>query len=123
MSSIAELELDGYETPRYVTALLKDLDDEIARLYWNKNQKEWNSPLFNTGTRYKNDTFELKAYDWDAEDNKDAENYYNFKYKDFKIYWYKHVGRGSFVNKQITPEEMIYIYDDCLNSLYRDFKE
>lgn len=107
-----------YKCPRWVIALLKDLDEEIARCYWNKYQKKWVSPLQNTGNHYINDTFELKAYDWDSEMNQ-----YNFKYNDLKISWYKHALRCPQSNKQIDADEFIFIYEECLKSIYRDFKE
>ena len=66
-----------YPAPRWIIALLIDLDYILSVSYWNKNQNKWISPLQNTGAEYKNDTFELKAYDWNEE------NTYNFKYGDF----------------------------------------
>lgn len=107
-----------YECPRWAIALLNDLDEEIARCYWNKNQKKWESPLQNTGNQYINDTFELKAYDWGAEMNQ-----YNFKYNDLEIYWYKHALRCPQANKKIDTDEFIFIYEQCIKSIYRDFEE
>lgn len=102
-----------FECPRYMTALLKDLDSEIARQYWNETQKEWESPLANTGNEFINDTFELKAYDWDDEED------YNFRYKDYRIAWYKHIGRNCVSNKKITPEIAVEIYKECFQSLQK----
>lgn len=111
-----EIDEQFYPCPRWIGAMLIDLDYEIGRLYWNKHQKKWDSPLQNTGAEYKNEVFELKAYNWNEED-------YNFRFGDFKIYWYKHINRAMEMNKKITPEEFVSIYNKCLDSVYKEFGE
>lgn len=107
--------MNGYQGIKWIEALLISIDDEIARLYWNKYQKEWLSPLGRDGGYYKNSTFELKSYDWDNEKEQ-----YNFKFGDFTISWYKHVKRGLEVSRDIDAEEFVFMYEECIQSLYED---
>lgn len=110
-----------YECPKYVIALIRDLDSYIGVCYWNKEQKQWQSPLQNTGNSYKNDTFELNAYDWSEEMNEN-----NFKAnmsngKPVTLTWYKHIGRCCTVSCDVYPEEWVRIYDRCMDSVRKDF--
>ena len=50
--------------PNWITALLGAIDYELTRIMWNINQKDFASPFGNTGNKFKNDTFEVIAYDW-----------------------------------------------------------
>ena len=43
------------------------IKNELDRLYWNKNQKEMDSPFENTGETYKNKTFKVCAYKWNED--------------------------------------------------------
>ena len=88
-----------YKCPRWVIALLEDIESEIARIYWNKNQKEWTSAFRNTGDEYIGKCFEVHAYSWADEPDYD----FNFKCGDIEISWYKHVSRGTMIN--ISPNE------------------
>lgn len=92
---------------------------EMDRLYWNKNQKEMSSPFDNTGETYSNDTFTVRAYNWEHN------NLPNFEYKDLKVYWYKHSNRGTSAVAQhtLTYEDIETMIDDCCKSLQRDFGE
>ena len=69
------------------------IKNELDRLYWNKNQKEMDSPFENTGKTYENKTFKVCAYKWN--ENNDEPNF-NYKNK-FFVYWYKYCGRGMLV--------------------------
>ena len=108
-----------YSCPHYVTALLNEIDNQLLRIMWNKNHKEYESPFGNTGNKFFNKVFQAQAYDW----NEDIEQQFNFKYKDVKISWYKYLGRDTTINKEITPEEAVHMFNDCINSLKEDFKE
>ena len=108
-----------YSCPHYVIALLNEIANQLSRIMWNKNQKEYESPFGNTGNKFFNKVFQVQAYDW----NEDIEQQFNFKYKDIKISWYKYLGRDTTINKEITPEEATKMFDDCINSLKEDFKE
>lgn len=108
-----------YDCPYYIIALLKEIDNQLLRIMWNKNQKEYESPFGNTGNKFFNKVFQVQAYEW----NEDIEQQFNFKYKDIEISWYKYLGRDTTINKEITPEEAADMFNDCINSLKEDFKE
>ncbi|MDD4804039.1 MAG: hypothetical protein PHN69_02595 [Candidatus Pacebacteria bacterium] len=71
------------------------------------------SPFENTGARFKNDVFEVQAYDWGNEEGQE----YNFKYKDFEVRWYKYLGRGTTQNRYIDEEELNDLLIECAQSL------
>jgi hypothetical protein len=102
-----------FECPEYIEALLKHLADELGRVVWNNTQKEYPSPFENTGNKFKSRTFKVEAYSWDE----DAHQQYNFKWKDVEISWYKYLGRGMSINKELTPGEAVEMFDDCLASI------
>ena len=103
----------SYECPRYVGALLEALDNMLCIKMWNKYQEEYSSPFGNTGNKFKNSVFEVEAYSWDDE----YEQPYNFKWKDIEISWYKYLGRDTTINKKITPEEAVKMFNECIESL------
>lgn len=102
-----------YECPNYIIALLETIEHILCIKMWNKYQEEYESPFRNTGNKFKNDVFEVEAYNW----NDDYEQLYNFKYKEIKINWYKYLGRDTTINKQITTEEAVDMFNDCYNSI------
>ena len=108
-----------YNCSNYIEAFLNTIKEFLNIKMWNKYQKEYDSPFDNTGNSYKNDTFEVEAYSW----NDDCEQPYNFKYKDIEISWYKYLGRDMTINKKVTPDEAIKMFDDCINSLQNIDKE
>lgn len=103
----------GKEVPNYVQAAFRQIDEELARVMWNVNQEEFDSPFDNTGNSFKNDIFEVEAYDWDEENNQE----YNFKWGDYKVRWYKHSRRDPEANRDISPEECAKMLDECLKSI------
>lgn len=103
----------SYECPQYIIALLRDINRVLNRMMWNNTQKEYDSPFENTGNTFKCSVFEVQAYSWDDS----IEQEYNFKFNDIKISWYKYLGRDTTINKQITPERAIEMYDKCIKKL------
>lgn len=101
--------------PQYIIALLRDLSSELERVQWNVNQKEYDSPFYNTGNSFKTDVFEVRAYYW-GEDEAEMDKP-NFKCGDVEISWYKHLGRGDTINKRISRRKMEKIYLKCLISI------
>jgi hypothetical protein len=99
-----------------IEAVLRQIENELSRVMWNNNQKEYISPFSNTGERYKNDVFEVRAYDWS--DNPEVE--WNFKYKDIEISWYKFCGRDMKWNRQIKLMELQQMLIDCLESILKE---
>ena len=113
----------NYDCPYYVVALLKELGNQLERVYWNKNQEEYDNPFENTGNRFSNGVFEVQAYSWDDENPTD----YNFKYyvgdkaniKDIEISWYKYLGRDTTVNQLLDSNIYIDMFNNCLYSIFK----
>lgn len=101
--------------PNYVQAAFSKIDEQLSRVMWNIHQKEYDSPFSNTGEKFKNDVFEVEAYSWDDEYNQE----YNFKWKDYKVRWYKHCLRDPQANREMTPDECAKMLDECLESIYK----
>ena len=99
--------------PNYVQAAFTEINAELLRVMWNINQKLYESPFDNTGNSFKNDVFEIEAYSWDDEYNQE----YNFKWKDYKVRWYKHSRRDPEQNRYISPEECATMLNECLESI------
>ena len=106
----------SYKASELLIAALKHIRDELDRVQWNNNQKEIES--FEYGDPYKNDTFEVQAYSWDDE----KEQPYNFKWGDVEISWYKHLCRGTSVNKPMTPALINKMLNECLKSILKEEK-
>lgn len=67
------------------------------------------------GNDFENDTFKVKSYRWNDEDDND----YHFWHKPsgLKIYWYKYPLRSPMSNMEITHEQFLSVLRDCFNSL------
>ena len=108
-----------FATPQYLIAAFIMIDEELDRVMWNIHQKEYASPFDNTGASYRNNVFEIEAYSWDE----DYGQPYNFKWKDLEINWYKHMQRGTNMNRETTPKEVAEMLDECISSLLEYEKE
>ena len=106
-------ESQRYNCPDYVVALLEGIESRLHIQLWNETQLDTESPFANTGASFKNDTFEVEAYNW----NDDICQPYNFKWRDVEISWYKYLGRDTTINKKITPNEAKKMFDECIKSL------
>lgn len=106
-----------------VQAVLNRIRNEMDRLYWNKYQREMNSPFDNTGMSYETPTFTVRAYSWS--DDEEEQRKPNFQYKDFAVSWYKHSGRGTCVTSktEITAEFLAQMLDDCFEAMRQDFEK
>lgn len=101
-----------YDCPEYIVALLREIDRKLA-IYLHNNYETYETPFDNSGENFKNNTFEVEAYSW----NDDYNQPYNFKYKDIKISWYKYLGRDTTINKEISYEEAIDMFAECITSI------
>jgi len=99
--------------PYYVRAALSLIKERLDIAMWNSTQKEYDSPFGNTGNNFSNETFEVAAYNW----NEEEDQAYNFKWRDYKIRWYKYFGRGMNSNRYISPEECAKMLDEIIKSL------
>ena len=102
----------SYECPEYIIAFLEGIRNKLKIKLWNTKQEEID-PFGNTGEEFKNDTFEVCAYNW----NDDECQQYNFKWNEIEISWYKYLGRDTTINYQVDPLRAIKMFEDCLKSL------
>lgn len=102
-----------YECPRWIVALLRELDRQLDRVMWNNTQEEYDSPFDNTANLFQNNVFTVQAYIWDDE----VEQPYNFKCGDIEISWYKYLGRDTTINGEYEPQIIIDMFNKCLNSI------
>lgn len=102
-----------YKVSEVLKAAILMISRELKRVMWNIHQKELDSPFENTGASWECDTFAVEAYSWDDK----YEQPYNFKYKDIEVSWYKYFGRGMSVNRNVTPDEVSTMLNDCLDAL------
>lgn len=93
-------------------AALSSINDELSRVMWNRDQREYSSPFGNTGNSFKCDEFQVEAYSWG-----DDEQPYNFKWRDIEISWYKWFGRGTSANMKISPERTGEMLTACLSAV------
>lgn len=118
--------------PKYTNLIIAILDlirENLDIAYWNKNQTQMDSPFDNTGATYSNDTFTVRAYDWDLVIDSEKEELPNFNYKDiFYVHWYKYMGRcmvvyydESIINFDINF--LAKVVNDCIESIKKDFGE
>ncbi len=101
-----------YACPEYIVALLEYLEHELWLNYEQDHSDRFASPFRNTSQKFKNDVFEVIAYDWS-----DNPQPYNFKYSDVKISWYKYLGRGTSINKKLSPAQAVRMFEACLESI------
>jgi len=101
---------DEYECPEYVIALFQYIIEEIERVYWNRNQKEWDKYEDPKIPRIK-----YKSYYW-GEDPKEAKKP-NFSFDTIELRWYKHIGRGMIVNQEYTVGQWQRWFDRCIKQI------
>lgn len=68
---------------------------------------------------FENDTFKIKPYSWNDDDENDC--HFCHKSSGFKLCWYKYPLRSPMANMEITHEQFLAILRDCHNSLKKGF--
>jgi len=102
-----------YKVTKLLEAALWSISREWKRVMWNINQKNIANPFDSSGAKWKCNEFEMEAYSW----NDEYEQPYNFKWGDIEISWYKYLGRGMSVNKEVSLEEINDLLDSCLEAI------
>lgn len=105
-----------YPASNLLIAALRAIQRDLERIVVNITQTdEYNDPFYNTGASFKDPSvcFEVQAYCWSEK----KERTWNFKWQDVEICWYKNLGRSTSCNKNLTPDEIETMLDDCLKSL------
>ena len=104
-----------FECPEYVEAMVNQIFEEISRIYWNNNQKEWE--------RHEDPNLkgiEYRSYYW-GEDEKEASKP-NFSYGGVQLRWYKYFGRSMTLNVSKTPDEWVSWFNDCMEHIRKQDK-
>ena len=119
---------DTYECPEWFVALLEALGTEIERITHNNDPDDVRQPMANSGTELILSEFEARSYCWEdciCEDSETINEHCracksNFHYGNLEVRWYKHLGRGTSINKsELRPEEGVAIFRDCLEAVRR----
>ena len=71
---------------------------------------------------YENDTFCVYPFWWGDDDNLEEVNKANFIYKPtgLEIEWYKYPFRSSYMNQDLTRDELKHVFEMCYQSIVRD---
>ena len=92
------------------------VDRKVWQLIWDSIMTPYD---FGWGGRdFENDTFQVKMYRW----NDDDDNDYHFWHKPtgFMIEWYKYPLRGAWCNRQISDNQFVDVLYDCINSIEKE---
>ncbi len=108
-SPVGEFELGDMET--WVVDNLRD----IAK---HTKVNDLGGNVGGHGVNFQNDVFEMRNYHW-CNDGGDCEiaAQPNFKSGSVEFRWYKYLGRGMSVNRQVTEEVLTEIFQRCKDSL------
>ena len=100
------------------TAALVALAGEISRVMWNSTQEEFHIGS-NYGEQFIAPVFEMRDYCWCDGELAGHENACppNFQWRDVKVNWYKHMGRGMSANRDVPPEEIAEMLVECLEAV------
>lgn len=93
------------EMSNYAEAAFWFIHHEIKRIYWNKNQKEWDGRVEDP---------ELPGITWNAYDWDGASDAPNFAFDEVKVWWYKYPGRGMTCNVDWDANQWAAWMDKCL---------
>lgn len=90
------------------------------RVLWEEwfKQDGFDSPFENSAQRWDSDVFSVHAYSW----NDKVEQEFNFKWRDFKLSWYKYFGRGMSCNKILTQKERVQMLKECQEEIVKHSK-
>jgi len=100
-------------------AALQMIDRKLCRLMSCSSDAagqsfgEYPSPFANTGNRFSCDAFSVKAFDWDD----DSDDVPNFKWGTLEVRWYKYLGRGMEVSREMSADEIGEMLVECVEAL------
>jgi hypothetical protein len=70
------------------------------------------NPFSNTGAQYDGENFKAHAYSWN-----DDEQEFNFAWRDVRVSWYKYLGRGMTINRDMSDAEVLEMLRECMAEL------
>lgn len=95
-----------FEIPPFAEALILSFLDEIDRVFWNVNQKEWDR---HEDPKIKGLVF--RPYYWGGNEEEEEKPNLVFDFSPQEIRWYKHPGRGMSCTNAYSNQEWIDWYD------------
>ena len=99
-----------YEATEPVQSFLMYILDEIARVFWNNQQQEWD--------RHEDPNIpgiEFRGYYWGGDEEEAAKpNFKLLSMPEVELRWYKYPGRGLTVNRYRSLEEWALWFEECL---------
>jgi len=113
--SLFGCQYQGSYCPGFVTNGLLYLGDAVEA-FMERNDPNFGSPTKNSGSKFSNSTFSMRAYYWG--DDEKNELIPNFQCGDFMVRWYKNLGRSTSINRPITQKEFLRIMQRCISSLF-----
>ena len=84
------------DAPEYVVRGLMNLSEAIALRDPNGIDAQGSVSY---GRNFRNRSFRMRQEDWNGGDNTT-----NFRYGNFAVTWYKHIGRSTCMNREISEE-------------------
>lgn len=96
------------ECPMHVVAVLRSLAQQ-----WEVIRSQDPNPFDNTGAFYECEGLSVQAYSW----NEDVEQPWNLRWEDIEISWYKYLGRGMSINKEVSVARAQELRVACLSLL------
>ncbi len=99
------------ECPEKVKSALEALQAAWYAVRGNEN------PFSNTGAQFDGVTFKAHAYSWN-----DDEQGFNFAWRDVRVSWYKYLGRGTTINREMEDAEVSAMLRECIAELLGEAK-
>lgn len=69
-------------------------------------------PMENSGDKFDCDVFSAHAYSWG-----DDEQPWNFKWRNFRVSWYKYLGRGMTMNMPLSADMAAEMLAECIGAI------
>lgn len=103
------MEYPELKCPDQVAAAIETLVNQ-----WDVVHEDKENPFMNTGggNRWNFGAFVVRGYDWSDEGTP-----YNFRWRDVKVSWYKHAGRGMRINREMSTQEVREMLRECTQAL------
>lgn len=95
-----------FQMREYQTALVSAVVEAIGRMHWNKHQRQ-----FDAYAPY----MWYRPYYWGEDEATAALP--NLAIAGLEIRWYKHLGRGMTVNKQLSPDQWVEWFEQALTEV------
>ena len=113
-SAFSNTEWQAFEVSELAVAALRAIGHEIARVTSNATQEVAYSPFDNVGDTFVTPVFTARSYCWCDGETHPQGCPPNFEWRDVRICWYKHLGRGTSANVDLTPDMVAEMLTDCL---------